>query len=398
MVVTKLALRSPLIGYTVSLKKFASSSTNSINTSLRFKFSLYSADMIMDDYPTLLIPAYQPNEKLIQLVRSLREFHPNQRIIVVDDGSDADKSPIFTEICDYNIELLKHAKNRGKGQALKTGFKHWITSSSANASGIVTADADGQHLHKDVMHISDSFMKNPLVLYLGVRQFNKASIPWRSRFGNKLTKFVLRLFTKVPLQDTQTGLRAIPRKLIKEVLHKSKTSGYDFELEMLLTAQEKQIVIEQISISTVYLDNNSSSHFNPLIDSIKIYFVFIRFAAISLLSAAIDFTLFSFIYWAKKNIFLAVVVGRILSATFNFQLNHLLAFKTKKKFFPAACKYTSLAVFLGLIAYSLIKFINSFGINVYSSKIIAEIALFILSFTIQHLFIFNKSAMLENKS
>ena len=354
--------------------------------------------MLTDYYPTLLIPAYQPNEKLVQLISSLRELRPQQRIIVVDDGSDTDKSPIFEKICAFNVELLKHTKNQGKGQALKTGFKHWLASSSPTALGIVTADADGQHLPKDIIQLSDVFMKNPLGLYLGVRQFNKASTPWRSRFGNKLTTFVLRLFTKVPLQDTQTGLRAIPRKLIKKVLLNSKTSGYDFELEMLLTAEENQITIEQIPISTVYLDDNSSSHFNPLIDSIKIYFVFIRFAAISLLSAAIDFTLFSFMYWAKKNIFLAVLVGRVLSATFNFKLNHHMTFKSKNKLLPAAIKYAGLDSFLGLIAYSLIKFIHSFGINVYSSKIIAEIALFILSFTIQRFFIFNKPALLENKS
>ena len=353
--------------------------------------------MLMDHYPTLLIPAYQPNEKLIELIRTLRKLRPNQRIIVVDDGSDEDKSSIFSKVCNFNVELLKHAKNQGKGQALKTGFKHWLASSTPTALGIVTADADGQHLPKDIIHISDVFMRNPIGLYLGVREFNKASTPWRSRFGNKLTTLVLHLFTKVPLKDTQTGLRAIPRKLIKNSLLNSKTSRYDFELEMLLTTEQQQIAIQQIPISTVYLDGNNSSHFNPLIDSIKIYFVFIRFAAISLLSAIIDFTFFSFIYWIKKNIFFAVLVGRILSATFNFKLNHHLAFKSQNKLLPAAIKYASLASFLGLIAYSLIKFIYSFGINVYSSKIIAEIALFILSFTMQRLFIFNKSILLKDK-
>lgn len=349
----------------------------------------------MDNYPTLLIPAYQPNEKLVELIKNLRELQPNQWIIVVDDGSDADKSPIFSKICNFNVDLLKHAKNRGKGQALKTGFKHWLDLSAPTAPGIVTADADGQHLAKDIMHISDVFMRNPIGLYLGVREFSKSSTPWRSRFGNKLTKLILRLFTKMPLQDTQTGLRAIPRKLIKDILLNSKTSGYDFELEMLLATEQNQITIQEIPISTVYLDDNRSSHFNPLIDSIKVYFVFIRFAAISLLSAVIDFSVFSFIYWIKKNIFLAVLIGRILSASFNFKLNHHLAFKSRNKLFPAAIKYTSLACFLGLIAYSLIKFIHGFGINVYSSKIIAEIALFILSFTVQRFFIFNKPIILK---
>jgi len=346
--------------------------------------------MLTDLYPTLLIPAYQPNKKLIQLVKTLRKLRPTQRIIVVDDGSDIKKSHIFSKLSEFNIELLRHHENQGKGQALKTGFKHWLETSAATASGIVTADADGQHLPRDILHLSDVFMQNPSSLYLGVRQFNDASTPWRSRIGNKITKFVLRLFTNIPLQDTQTGLRAIPRKLMRALLH-SKTSGYDFELEMLLAAKENQIPIQQTPISTVYLDGNSASHFNPLLDSIKIYFVFIRFAAISLLSAMIDFIVFSFIYWIKKNIFLAVLLGRILSATFNFKLNHHLAFKSQNKLLPAAIKYAGLASFLGLIAYSLITFIHSFGINVYSSKIIAEIALFILSFTIQRLFIFNKT-------
>ncbi|MDQ8039923.1 MAG: bifunctional glycosyltransferase family 2/GtrA family protein [Rickettsiella sp.] len=353
--------------------------------------------MLTDYYPTLLIPAYQPNEKLVELISNLRKLQPNQRIIVVDDGSDADKSTIFAKICAFDIELLKHTQNRGKGQALKTGFKHWLTSNSLTALGIVTADADGQHLPNDIIHISEVFMRNPIDLYLGVRQFTKGYAPWRSRIGNKLTKIVLRLFTRIPLQDTQTGLRAIPRQLIKDTLLSSKTSGYDFELEMLLTAEQHQVPIQQIPISTVYLDNNTSSHFNPLIDSIKIYFVFIRFAAISLISAAIDFTFFSFIYWLKKNIFLAVLIGRILSTTFNFKLNHHLAFKSRNKLLPAAIKYASLASFLGLIAYSMIKFIYSFGVNVYSSKVIAEIALFILSFTVQRFFIFNRPTILENK-
>lgn len=353
--------------------------------------------MQTDAYPTLLIPAYQPSEKLVQLIKALRELHSDQRIIVVDDGSGTGSVAIFSKIHDFNIELLRHPKNQGKGQALKTGFQYWLETSSPAAPGIVTADADGQHLPQDILHISAVFREYPLTLYLGVRQFDKDSTPWRSRFGNKLTTFVLRLFTKNPLQDTQTGLRAIPRKLMTRLLN-SKTSGYDFELEMLLAAEENQIAIQQIPIHTVYLDDNRSSHFKPLIDSFKIYFVFIRFAAISLLSAAIDFTIFSFIYWLKKNIFLAVLLGRILSATFNFKLNHHLAFKSQNKLFPAAIKYASLASFLGFIAYSLIKLIHGFGINVYSSKIIAEIALFILSFTIQRFFIFNKSVLLENKS
>jgi len=350
--------------------------------------------MATDTYPALLIPAYQPSETLVQLVQAVRALCSEQRIIVVDDGSDENRAAIFLKLNDCNIELLRHPKNQGKGQALKTGFKYWLETSTSSALGMVTADADGQHLPQDILHIGTVFRNHPSALYLGVRQFNKESAPWRSRFGNKLTTFVLRSLTTMPLQDTQTGLRAIPRKLITTLLT-SKASRYDFELEMLLMAEEHKITIQQVPICTVYFDDNNTSHFRPVIDSIKIYFVFIRFTAISILSAAIDFIIFSFIYWLKKNIFLAVLLGRLLSATFNFKLNHHLAFKSQNKLLPAAIKYASLASFLGLIAYSLITLIHSWGINVYSSKIMAEIALFILSFTIQRFFIFNKSIFLK---
>lgn len=353
--------------------------------------------MLTDFHPTILIPAYQPNENLVTLIKSLRQSQSTLRIIVVDDGSDRDKQNIFSKIQAFNIELLRHKKNKGKGQALKTGFQHWLAISHPKELGIVTADADGQHLPQDILHLLAVFMQKPSDLYLGKRSFNKTSIPWRSRFGNKLTKYILRLFSKTLLEDTQTGLRVIPRNLVSPLLN-SNAQGYEFELEMLLIAEEHQVNIQEIPIKTIYLDNNRSSHFNPLIDSIKIYFVFIRFAAISLISAAIDFALFFLTYWLKKNIFLAVLLGRILSATFNFNLNQHLAFKSKNHWLPAALKYIALASFLGLIAYSLIKFIHSFGINVYSSKVVAEIALFILSFTIQRFFIFNKTPLLEIKS
>lgn len=353
--------------------------------------------MLINAYPAILIPAYQPNDKLILLIKALRDRKFRQRIIVVDDGSGLEKQTIFSKIQPFNIELLRHSKNKGKGQALKTGFQYWLATRNPQELGIVTADADGQHSPQDILHLSAVFLQHPSILYLGKRTFNQAPVPWRSRLGNKLTKYILRLFNKTRLEDTQTGLRAIPHKLILHLLNLN-TCGYEFELEMLLVAEKQQFTIREIPIKTIYLEDNRSSHFNPLIDSIKIYFVFIRFAAISLISAAIDFALFSFTYWLKKNIFLAVLLGRILSATFNFKLNQYLTFKSKNHWLPATLKYAALASFLGFIAYSLIKLIHGLGINVYSSKIIAEIALFIVSFTLQRFFIFNKTPLVEANS
>ena len=347
--------------------------------------------MLTNTLPAILIPAYQPSEALIQLVSKLRQLCPNQRIIVVNDGSDSNKNPIFSQLHHFTTEVLHHTENLGKGQALKTGFRYWLTTSLSTEPGVITADADGQHVPQDIYRVQTAFIKHPTALHLGVRYFNKHSTPWRSRLGNRFTRLILRLFTKVPLKDTQTGLRAIPKKLIPTLLD-LKTAGYDFELDMLLAAQKKCLSIQQIEIKTVYIDNNAASHFNPFIDSIKIYFVVLRFAAIALLSATIDFGLFFFVFWTTKNILLAVLTGRLLSASFNFTCNKHLTFKSDKRIFSTALKYTGLAFFLGLIACLLIKLLLKFNLSIYVSKIITEVTLFSISFSLQRYFVFNRTS------
>ena len=312
--------------------------------------------------PIIIIPAYKPDQNLISLIEQLQVY--GQLIIIVNDGSGPLYSPIFTQLekLDF-VKVLHHAVNLGKGQALKTAFNHFLTHYDSHCPGVVTADADGQHLAKDIHQVSEQLKQFPFALTLGVRTF-KEGVPWRSRFGNNLTKMIFRLLIGQSLQDTQTGLRGIPREFLKSLL-KTRSLGYDFELDMLISASKQKIKINEIAIHTVYKDANKSSHFNPLIDSLKIYFVFFRFLIFSIVSGLLDFFAFS-----------AAL------------LNKELVFRSKEKILPEALKYTLLCLVNLVFSYGLISSLIFLGANVYASKMIALIGLFFANFAIQKLLVF----------
>ncbi|MBS0350830.1 MAG: glycosyltransferase family 2 protein [Proteobacteria bacterium] len=228
--------------------------------------------------PAIVIPAYQPNERLITLVHGLRHQRPEQEIIIVDDGSDREKKKFFHALQEYQVQLLEHPKNYGKGQALKTAFNYYLQK-TAQPIGVVTADADGQHSIKDILILSDRLSKATEILYLGVRDFKKipgTKIPWRSQFGNWMTARLFHMISSIPVQDTQTGLRAIPSPLL-QLVASSQSKAYEFEMEMLMIAAIHQIPIATIPIETIYFDNNTQSHFKPLLDSIKVYKVILKY-------------------------------------------------------------------------------------------------------------------------
>jgi glycosyltransferase involved in cell wall biosynthesis len=232
-------------------------------------------------HPAIVIPAYQPDEQLLKLVQELRRQRAQQLIIVVNDGSSSDVAHLFTQLSNYQVEILHHSQNLGKGQALKTAFLYYLNLIGDAALGVVTADADGQHSVEDILALSDALAQSGQHLHLGVRDFTAQSthstqIPWRSRIGNLLTGYILTKLCATPLKDTQTGLRGIPIQLLKTMLQ-SAANGYELEMEMLLIAARQGILIQQIPIKTIYFNRNSRSHFNPLRDSFRIYWVVVRF-------------------------------------------------------------------------------------------------------------------------
>lgn len=336
--------------------------------------------------PIIIIPAYKPDQSLLDLVCQL---NINNQIIIINDGSPNSYLPIFRQLENFNhVQVLHHAVNLGKGQALKTAFNYFLTHYPSECIGVVTADADGQHLPEDIKRVCEQLNQYPSELCLGSRSF-KYGVPWRSRFGNNLTRFIFRLLIGQSLQDTQTGLRGIPREFLKSLL-KTSSLGYDFELDMLICASTKKIKITEIAIQTVYKDANKSSHFNPLIDSLKIYFVFLRFLIFSIVSGLIDFCAFSFTFMLCDHILLSETLARTFSGTCNFLLNKELVFKSTQRILPEALKYTLLCLVNLIFSYGFITSLVFLGANVYISKMIALVGLFIANFAIQKLFVFGK--------
>ena len=145
----------------------------------------------------LIIPAYQPDLNLVKLVR-LVHAKSDLNIIVVDDGSDADKKVIFDKL-EGLATVLTHEHNQGKGQALKTAYAYILERGTYGS--IVTADADGQHKIWDIFRVVKQSQEHPGALILGARAFS-GKVPLRSAFGNKLTRFLFKQQTGVAVSDT----------------------------------------------------------------------------------------------------------------------------------------------------------------------------------------------------
>lgn len=219
----------------------------------------------MFDKLVILIPAYEPEEKFIKLLQELNE--KNLKVIVINDGSDSNYDEIFNEAKKYSI-VIKQDVNKGKGAALKTGLKY-IEENIKDDYVVVTMDCDGQHTLNDALKIGKYAIENSEELVLGKRlRSNKT--PLRSRIGNGITRLIYRLKTKVDVYDTQTGLRAFSNKLIPFMLS-VEGDKFEYEMNVLLQCPINKIKIKEIEIETIYIDNNSHSHFNALRDSKRIY-------------------------------------------------------------------------------------------------------------------------------
>lgn len=223
----------------------------------------------------VVIPAYKPGEPLVSLVETLCQTS-FAAIVVVDDGSGPKFQARFAEVVrSPKVSVVGHAVNLGKGAALKTGM-NVVLRDLPGVTSIVTADADGQHLPQDICRIAATAVAHPDELVLGAREFGR-DVPLRSRFGNSFMRVLFRLLVGQRLSDTQTGLRGIPTTFAARLLRVTAI-GYEFELNMLVLAKQLGIRMREVPISTVYLDGNASSHFHPVLDSMRIYFALLRSA------------------------------------------------------------------------------------------------------------------------
>ncbi|MCH5252493.1 MAG: glycosyltransferase [Lachnospiraceae bacterium] len=351
----------------------------------------------------IIIPALDPDERMTALVRELHLFG-FQNIILVDDGSALSNRIYFKECKEqFGCKIIRHVVNLGKGIALKSAF-NYILESCPDILGAVTVDCDGQHVLQDIDTCARLTEENPDKLILGCRQFNEENIPWRSRFGNKLTRQVIRLLCGIHVSDTQTGLRGLPTPLIRNYFANTKGERFEYEMNMLIAAREHLIPIQEFPIETIYLENNESSHFNPFRDSIRIYKVFLKFMLSSLSSFLIDIFLFWLfglilrpvvpvdisIFGISLLILLRTVFSRLLSSLYNFFINKNQVFKNDSKSPLILVKYYILCVVQLLLSAFLVNHLLSFISYSTVRKCIIDTILFAVSFQVQREWVFRR--------
>ena len=226
----------------------------------------------------IVFPSLDPDEKIIELVKDLRK-RCSYPVLIVNDGSSAEKQTIFDSLDQIdNCTVIAHAKNLGKGRALKNAFNYILTH-FPQITGVITADGDGQHTVTDIIRCAEALQENPDKLVLGVRDFKQDFVPWKSKLGNLLTAGIFRWMLGMKIDDTQTGLRGIPAGFMKIMLDKF---GERFEYETVMLVESRSAAngavypIHQVVIETVYENNNRGTHFRPIVDSLKIYKIVLK--------------------------------------------------------------------------------------------------------------------------
>lgn len=332
----------------------------------------------------VVIPAYQPDEKLYQLVLALRET-ADYPIIIVNDGSSPDRDALFLSLEPY-AKVLTHPVNRGKGAALKTAFVY-IQEHYPADEGIVTVDADGQHLPDDIVCVAKAWEAAPEKLVLGSRRFT-GKVPFKSRAGNAITRLIFAVSTGVKVFDTQTGLRAFGVFRIPMMLS-MKGDRYEYEINVLLFATKHRVPIEEVPIETVYIEDNKSSHFHPVRDAWRIYKMILLFVASSLVAMGIDYvlvlTLSAATQGMAQSLLISVVGARILSSLANYFINCKLVFEQRAK--SSIFRYYVLAVAILAANYGLMKLVTLI-MRLAVGKLLVEAVLYPISFYLQRRFVF----------
>jgi len=207
-----------------------------------------------------IIPAYHEEKHIGNVVRRTRQ--QLDHVLVVDDGSNDQTAQRAREA---GAEVIVHSQNRGKGEAIKTGLRHWL---DRQFTHVVVLDADGQHLPEEIdRFIAAAASVAEPSFFLGNRMNNLTGMPLIRRVVNRYMSRRISLLSAQQIPDTQCGFRMLDRQLIPQLL--CGANRFDYETEMLIIASRKGYRIESVPITTVYSDE--VSNIQPLRDALRFF-------------------------------------------------------------------------------------------------------------------------------
>ena len=353
----------------------------------------------MMDKISIIIPAYKPDEKLIRTLQSLIAAGFSD-LLIVNDGSGQEFEPVFAQAeAMEQVTLLRHTENRGKGAALKTALRFFLEN-RPDFIGAVSADADGQHTAEDIAAVAEKLAESGRIV-LGCRDFSEPDVPARSRFGNRFTSGTFRIFFGMKIADTQTGLRGYPRATVEGLLS-VEGDRFEYETQMLFHISRERLPLEQVKIQTVYIEENKSSHFRPIVDSLKIYSLILKYlfssVAATVIDAAAFFLLKQFPLVAIPMVpltFPAAFLARAISSFTNYLINAKAVFKgqtngkTLLRYYLLAVVQIALSAACVFAIEHLLK-IRAAWLSTLI-KLAVDTLLFFFSFRIQHKWVFNNA-------
>ncbi len=214
----------------------------------------------------VVIPAYNEEKHIGDVVRRARQQLDD--ILVVDDGSSDETAERARK---SGAEVIVHPENRGKGESIKTGLRHW---QDRQFELVTILDADGQHLPEEInQFVAAALSATEPKLILGNRMKDLSSMPRVRRIVNRWMSKRISAACGQEIPDTQCGFRMVHRDLIPDLL--GGAARFDYETEMLIIASRKGFRIESVPISTVYSDEVSSIH--PVRDTLRFFKLMSRY-------------------------------------------------------------------------------------------------------------------------
>lgn len=261
--------------------------------------------------------------------------------------------------------------------------------------GIVTVDSDGQHKVEDIKKVAKRLVESQNKLILGSRNFDLSNVPFKSKFGNKITRTIFKFLTGLKVSDTQTGLRGIPTEYIAKLMN-VPGERFEFEMNMLMEAKDNDIDIEEETIETVYIEENKSTHFNPLKDSLKIYAIFLKYILSSIISFVVDIVIYKIVFDLLINhivnyaIIIATIVARVISSLVNYRINKNTVFKSSNN--KSIIKYYILCLIQMIVSAFLVEIIYNLLNRNYEVliKLIVDSIIFLINFKVQKEWVFRK--------
>ena len=224
----------------------------------------------------VIIPTYNNERTLKRVLNGVLEYTSN--IIVVNDGSTDTTSTILKAY--QSVQQIHFNKNKGKGLALREGFKQAI---DLGYNFAITIDSDGQHFPSDIPAFINTLESHNCedILIIGARNMKQEGVPGKSSFGNNFSNFWFKFETGITLQDTQSGFRLYPLRVIKNL--KFFTSKFEFEIEVIVKSAWKDVPVMNIPIQVLYDESERVSHFRPFQDFTRISILNTWFVLLTLL-------------------------------------------------------------------------------------------------------------------